>query len=386
MADLQTQVNDLSTQLAMVTTNFQQLSQAHDALVQQLDQLKAQLANSIGTKAVETTSLHVTNGTNLDGNLAVAGTISGNLAGGIVGEPQLANGAVDGPVLASLSVAGTHLANSSVDGRILALGVVSEAHMDTAVRAKIDGALPSSGGTVGPVQFSGGFSFSNSPSVPGGVVKKAASVSVANNPLNSSLTKSNLYLFIEGPTVLFQGAGVEGSDVTSKEVAIENLVTNSVRCENVDAGGVKAIALRSSNGLTVSGGSDFDGDVRLHGGLRVLQGDATFSQNLTVNGTKHFQIEHPIKDNHFLVHSCLEGPENAVYYRGQACLREDAAEIYLPDFFESLTRPDGRSVLLTPIHNGKETLSMLSASEVVGGRFRVRPLTGRIRRNVSGGR
>ena len=38
MADLQTQVNDLSTQLATVTTNFQQLSQAHDALVQQLDQ------------------------------------------------------------------------------------------------------------------------------------------------------------------------------------------------------------------------------------------------------------------------------------------------------------------------------------------------------------
>ena len=72
----------------------------------------------------------------------------------------------------------------------------------------------------------------------------------------------------------------------------------------------------------------------------------------------------------------MEGPENGVYYRGQARLHEDGAEICLPEFFESLTRPDGRTVLLTPIHDGKETLSMLSASEVVGGRFQVRSIDG----------
>jgi hypothetical protein len=82
------------------------------------------------------------------------------------------------------------------------------------------------------------------------------------------------------------------------------------------------------------------------------------ANQITAN-EKKFQIQHPIEDKRLLVHSCLEGPENGVYYRGQARLHEDGAEICLPEFFESLTRPDGRTVLLTPIHDGKETLSML---------------------------
>ena len=102
---------------------------------------------------------------------------------------------------------------------------------------------------------------------------------------------------------------------------------------------------------------------------------STASQ-LTAN-QKHFVIPHPLTPgSHCLVHACLEGPEHGVYYRGEARLHHDRAEITLPDYFDSLTRSNGRSVLLTPIHDGDETVSALSASDIIGGRFQVRSIDG----------
>ena len=268
MPDLQSQVNDLSTQLARVTSDFQQLSQAHDALVQQLDQLRAQLEASIGTRAVETTSLHVTNGANLDGNLTVGGTISGTLANGIVGESQLANSSVDGRVLASLSVAGGHLSNNSVDGRIIAPGVVSESHMDAVLRAKIDGALPSSGGSVGPVQFTSGFSFSK-PNVPAGaVVTKAALVSVGNNPLHSLSPPFNASpcLCIEGPSVVSNGGSDREFDYAY--VVIPEIVTGSLGGGNVEC---YMLSVKAPNGFRAYGSGVFGGDLYVGGTLTTLR-------------------------------------------------------------------------------------------------------------------
>jgi len=48
-----------------------------------------------------------------------------------------------------------------------------------------------------------------------------------------------------------------------------------------------------------------------------------------------------------LVHSSVEGPEHAVYYRGEAQLVDSEAIIVLPDYFEALTRIEARTVQLT---------------------------------------
>src|SRR5262245_13955049 len=45
-----------------------------------------------------------------------------------------------------------------------------------------------------------------------------------------------------------------------------------------------------------------------------------FNSNLTVAGTKSFQITHPLDSSAFLRHACLEGPENGVYYRGKGTI------------------------------------------------------------------
>jgi hypothetical protein len=88
---------------------------------------------------------------------------------------------------------------------------------------------------------------------------------------------------------------------------------------------------------------------------------------------KNFRIDHPIDPEHrLLIHACLEGPENAVYYRGQGRLEGGRARVQLPDYFEALVRPDGRTVVLTSCCEENEPISVLAASGIVDGAFDVR--------------
>ena len=102
--------------------------------------------------------------------------------------------------------------------------------------------------------------------------------------------------------------------------------------------------------------------------------------NLKVDGslnaaTKLFVIPHPLHgEEQLLVHSCLEGPEIAVYYRGSGRLHQGRATIRLPDYFEALTRLDSRTVLLTPKFVADEPITLLAVSEVEMGSFQFAPL------------
>jgi hypothetical protein len=89
--------------------------------------------------------------------------------------------------------------------------------------------------------------------------------------------------------------------------------------------------------------------------------------------TKNFRINHPLDPEHrLLIHACLEGPENAVYYRGQGRLEGGLARVELPDYFEALARPEGRTVILTSCCEENEPISVLAASGIVNGAFNVR--------------
>lgn len=103
--------------------------------------------------------------------------------------------------------------------------------------------------------------------------------------------------------------------------------------------------------------------------LRIKNnGSVEVPGTFSVTGTKNFQINHPTKPGKQLVHSTLEGPEAAVFYRGEAQLASGAAIINLPDYFEALTRKDNRTVQLTA--KGKEPF-LLSCTDVVDGKFSV---------------
>lgn len=107
-------------------------------------------------------------------------------------------------------------------------------------------------------------------------------------------------------------------------------------------------------------------------------GTAAPTTALQVNGTitgttKNFQIPYPGDPTKQLVHSTLEGPEIAVFYRGVAQLANGIATVTLPPYFEALTTTAGRTVLLTPqFQSETEPISQVAASSVVDGKFTVR--------------
>lgn len=70
-----------------------------------------------------------------------------------------------------------------------------------------------------------------------------------------------------------------------------------------------------------------------------------FIGKINTQGWKHFDIKHPTKEGHRLRHSCLEGPENGVYYRGKLV---DGNVIQLPDYWRGLVDPETITVNLTP--------------------------------------
>lgn len=135
---------------------------------------------------------------------------------------------------------------------------------------------------------------------------------------------------------------------------------------------------------TINGATTVNGAASLTGstviaaatvsGSATVQGNLTVQGNFSVWGVKAFTTLHPLDEEQVLVHACLEGPESAVYYRGEGRLAKGAATVKLPAYFETLTRVEGRTVQLTPLFDGKEALAGLAASEVRDGRFRVRAI------------
>lgn len=99
-----------------------------------------------------------------------------------------------------------------------------------------------------------------------------------------------------------------------------------------------------------------------------FEGDIYVTDDLSVRDGKYFMIDHPTKSGHLLLHACLEGPEKGVFYRGQAQLINGEAAVILPDYFETLTRKENRTVLLTP--KGTQPF-LVSCTDVVDGKFTV---------------
>ena len=81
----------------------------------------------------------------------------------------------------------------------------------------------------------------------------------------------------------------------------------------------------------------------------VVKGDIIkakqFVGKINTQGWKHFDIKHPNKEGYRLRHSCLEGPENAVYYRGKLI---DNNVIELPKYWKNFVDPESITVNLTP--------------------------------------
>ena len=141
-----------------------------------------------------------------------------------------------------------------------------------------------------------------------------------------------------------------------------------------DPGG-GALFLRSGGGVVAFDGGDNVGIGTSAPQSLLHVAGRLFADVVATGGPKLFVIDHPLDPDRQLAHACIEGPEAAVYYRGESRLVDGVAHVVLPGYFEALVRSDGRTVQLTAVADLDEPVAVLAATPVVDGAFTVRAAT-----------
>jgi hypothetical protein len=115
---------------------------------------------------------------------------------------------------------------------------------------------------------------------------------------------------------------------------------------------------RIKDRLSVVEKADFNNDIVIRQDV-IVGADVVAKGNITAEGDvksncgghilsakKNFDIPHPTKEGWRLTHTCVEGPEAAVYVRGRV---KNTTEIALPEYWKGLVDIDTITVNLTAI-------------------------------------
>ena len=116
--------------------------------------------------------------------------------------------------------------------------------------------------------------------------------------------------------------------------------------------------------LNITGASGFaaggdgiigQGNINITGNIAAatLTSAGTVTGNSGVFTIKPFNIPHPTKEGKRLVHACLEGPENGVYFRGRLSNKNI---IELPEYWRGLVDPETITVTLTQIGTSQDLI------------------------------
>jgi len=175
-------------------------------------------------------------------------------------------------------------------------------------------------------------------------------------------------LSIHGATYQ-QGPNLQGSDRAFPNIWATTMIgplNNSDSPPPFIPGVINACGLvnNSPYSLAVIGDaavlSNFDVDNNIVAGGTIKAGTLVQSQGDVVafcgahrlSRKKNFDIPHPTKDGWRLTHTCVEGPEAAVYVRG----RVKRTEIHLPGYWKGLVNIQTITVNLTPIGSHQDVI------------------------------
>jgi hypothetical protein len=83
---------------------------------------------------------------------------------------------------------------------------------------------------------------------------------------------------------------------------------------------------------------------------------------------KTFVINHPDNNERYLIHACLEGPENGVYYRGKNRItNNESVRIFLPNYVKKIAFDF--TAIVTPIYSDTNLTKPLQVSEIEDNSF-----------------
>ena len=98
--------------------------------------------------------------------------------------------------------------------------------------------------------------------------------------------------------------------------------------------------------VNVKGNVNVDGNVNVGKNVKAKKDVYSNNGKHKLSAKKNFDIPHPTKEGWRLTHSCLEGPEAAVYVRGKLI---NTNIIKLPEYWEKLVDPNTITISVTPI-------------------------------------
>ena len=110
--------------------------------------------------------------------------------------------------------------------------------------------------------------------------------------------------------------------------------------------------INTDGNVNVKKDVNVDGNVNVKKNVNVEKNVKAKGEVYSNNGAhrlsskKNFDIPHPTKDGWRLTHSCIEGPEAAVYIRGKLINKN---VIKLPEYWKKLVDPNTITVSITPI-------------------------------------
>lgn len=199
--------------------------------------------------------------------------------------------------------------------------------------------------------------------------------------LNEKIIRGSVYL--DGPTIVGDDTAfktVEGSvmigpcnnedsplpnvsDVISICGPLKNPYSLVVRAGTHLTRNVSSSPDGAGPGPTVAtpskGAALFIGDLDVNGELRtkddvIAQGEVKSNcGGHVLSQKKNFDIPHPSKDGWRLTHSCIEGPEAAVYTRGRIT---NSTEIDLPSYWKNLVDIQSITIQLQPIGSHQDII------------------------------
>lgn len=104
--------------------------------------------------------------------------------------------------------------------------------------------------------------------------------------------------------------------------------------------------INTDGNVNVKENVNVDGNVNVGKNVKAKKDVYSNNGKHKLSAKKNFDIPHPTKEGWRLTHSCLEGPEAAVYVRGKLI---NTNIIKLPEYWEKLVDPNTITISVTPI-------------------------------------
>ena len=171
-------------------------------------------------------------------------------------------------------------------------------------------------------------------------------------PGDYTFRNSDLGVFLYNNALNYVGFHCDG--VSTAQMTLEHSA-GPIPIFNIKASTTNVVGktLNVTGNINATGNIVARGTITQHGLFNLTGvGDvAAAIKAAALSPSKGFDMHHPTKDGWRLAHTCIEGPEAAVYYRGKL---RDKNVIELPEYWKGLVDIDTITVNLTPFGSYQE--------------------------------